>query len=90
MQLGMVGLGRMGGNMARRLRRGGIDVAAYNREFTRTEQLAQDTGLIAAESIDALIEKLDAPLINNSSTLFMYLDCVSKIPLSDEFNSKPI
>jgi 6-phosphogluconate dehydrogenase len=53
----------MGGNMARRLRRGGIDVAAYNREFTRTEQLAQDTGLIAAESIDALIEKLDAPRV---------------------------
>ncbi len=63
MQLGMVGLGRMGGNMARRLRRGGIDVAAYNREFTRTEQLAQETGLIAAESIDALIEKLDSPRV---------------------------
>jgi 6-phosphogluconate dehydrogenase len=53
----------MGGNMARRLRRGGIDVAAYNREFTRTEQLAQETGLIAAESIDALIEKLDSPRV---------------------------
>ena len=63
MQLGMAGLGRMGGNMARRLRRGGIDVAAYNRDFTHTQQLAQETGLIAAESIDALIEKLDSPRI---------------------------
>jgi 6-phosphogluconate dehydrogenase len=63
MQLGMAGLGRMGGNMARRLRRGGIDVAAYNRDFTHTSRLAQETGLIAAESIDALIEKLDSPRI---------------------------
>jgi 3-hydroxyisobutyrate dehydrogenase-like beta-hydroxyacid dehydrogenase len=32
MQLGMIGLGRMGANMARRLRRGGIDVVGYNRD----------------------------------------------------------
>lgn len=63
MQLGMVGLGRMGGNMARRLRRGGIDVAAYNREFASAERLAQETGLIAAESLQALIEKLDSPRV---------------------------
>ena len=63
MQLGMVGLGRMGGNMARRLRRGGIDVAAYNREFASAERLAQETGLIAAESLEALIEKLDSPRV---------------------------
>jgi 6-phosphogluconate dehydrogenase len=63
MQLGMVGLGRMGGNMARRLRRGGIDVAAYNREFAQTERLAQETGLVAAESIDTLIGKLDSPRV---------------------------
>lgn len=63
MQLGMAGLGRMGGNMARRLRRGGFDFAAYNRDFSHTQQLAQETGLIAAESIDALIQKLDSPRI---------------------------
>ena len=63
MQLGMVGLGRMGGNMARRLRRGGIDIAAYNREFASAERLAQETGLIAVESLRALIEKLDSPRV---------------------------
>jgi len=63
MQLGMAGLGRMGGNMARRLRRGGIDVTAYNRDLTHTSRLAQETGLIAAESIDALIENLDSPRV---------------------------
>jgi len=63
MQLGMVGLGRMGGNMARRLRRGGVNVAAYNREFSSAEQLAQETGLVAADSIEALIEKLNPPRV---------------------------
>jgi 6-phosphogluconate dehydrogenase len=63
MQLGMVGLGRMGGNMARRLRRGGVKVAAYNREFAHAEQLAQETGLIATESIEVLVDMLDRPRI---------------------------
>ena len=63
MKIGMVGLGRMGGNMARRLRRGGVDVAAYNREFASAEQLAQETGLIATESIEALIEQLEPPRV---------------------------
>ncbi len=31
MELGMIGLGRMGGNMARRLISGGHRIAAYNR-----------------------------------------------------------
>jgi 3-hydroxyisobutyrate dehydrogenase-like beta-hydroxyacid dehydrogenase len=31
MQMAMIGLGRMGANMARRLRRGGIEVVGYNR-----------------------------------------------------------
>jgi len=30
-QIGMVGLGRMGGNMARRLARSGVDVVAWDR-----------------------------------------------------------
>ena len=63
MQLGIVGLGRMGGNMARRLRRGGVELAAYNRELASAEQLSQETGRIAAESIKALIEKLNPPRV---------------------------
>ena len=37
MKLGLIGLGRMGANMARRLRKGGIEVSAWNRnaEVTR-------------------------------------------------------
>ena len=54
MQLGMIGLGKMGGNMARRLRRAGVDVIGYDHG-------AADSDIIRAESPQALVEKLDAP-----------------------------
>ena len=61
MQLGIIGLGKMGGNMARRLRRAGIDVVGFNRHAATTEELANECGLIAAESPEALVERLDTP-----------------------------
>lgn len=61
MQLGMIGLGKMGGNMARRLRRAGIDVVGYNRDTEATAALASECGLIAATSAEVLVERLDAP-----------------------------
>jgi 6-phosphogluconate dehydrogenase len=63
MQLGMIGLGRMGANMARRLRRGGIDVVAYNRDPVVARALAEETGLRAADSLPALVEVLPPPRI---------------------------
>ena len=48
MRLGMIGLGRMGGNMARRLRRSDIEVVGYNRDLIATRKLADECGLIAA------------------------------------------
>ena len=39
MELAIVGLGRMGGNMARRLHRAGIRVVAYNRSRDKTEEI---------------------------------------------------
>jgi 6-phosphogluconate dehydrogenase len=59
----MVGLGRMGGNMARRLRRGGRDVAAWNLEGEVTTALAAETGLVAAGTLEDLVAHLDAPRI---------------------------
>ena len=61
MQLGMIGLGKMGGNMAARLRRSGIEVVGYNRDAGRTEALASEHGLVAAASVDDLVSKLAAP-----------------------------
>ena len=61
MQLGMIGLGKMGGNMARRLRRADIEVVGFNRDSSATETLASECGLIPAESAAGLVGKLDAP-----------------------------
>ena len=51
----------MGGNMARRLHRGGIEFAAYNRDVSVTEQLAKETGSRACGSLEELVSALDTP-----------------------------
>lgn len=61
MKLGIIGLGRMGGNMARRLRRGGMDVVAYNRSAEVTRELARETGLMAVESLKDMVSALPQP-----------------------------
>ena len=61
MQLGMIGLGKMGGNMARRLRRAGIEVVGHDRSAAEMETLAADSGLVAADSLQTLVDTLDAP-----------------------------
>ncbi len=63
MQLGMIGLGKMGGNMARRLRRHGFEVVGFNRDSQATETLARECGLVPADSPEALVERLDAPRV---------------------------
>lgn len=63
MKIGMVGLGRMGGNMVRRLRRGGVEVVAWNRSFEVTEALAQETGAQPARSFEELVAALPAPRV---------------------------
>ena len=63
MKLAMVGLGRMGGNMARRLRRGGIEVAGWNRTWAVTEALARETGLEPAASLEELVGRLAPPRV---------------------------
>jgi 6-phosphogluconate dehydrogenase len=62
MQIGIVGLGRMGMNMARRLIRGGHDVIAYNRTREKILQIARE-GARPADSPSDLVEKLHTPRI---------------------------
>ncbi|UTV80164.1 decarboxylating 6-phosphogluconate dehydrogenase [Acidithiobacillus sp. YTS05] len=62
-KIGMVGLGRMGGNMARRLQRDGAEVVAYNRHIEKAQELAQETGIQAAGTLQELVEKLPAPRV---------------------------
>lgn len=63
MEFGIVGLGRMGGNMARRLARQGKSIAMMNRSFNVTEALAEETGHIACRDYAALVAALTAPRI---------------------------
>ncbi len=60
MQLGMIGLGRMGANMVRRLMRGGHDCAVWDVNADAIKQLAGE-GAAGAESLDDFVAKLDQP-----------------------------
>ncbi len=60
MQLGMIGLGRMGAGMARRLMQGGHDCVVHDRQPEALRQL-QEEGAVAALSVDELISKLAPP-----------------------------
>lgn len=63
MHIGIVGLGRMGANMARRLRRHGIAVSAYNRSPEVATDLARETGLMATPTLNLLVAGLKPPRI---------------------------
>ncbi|HEV8375999.1 MAG TPA: decarboxylating 6-phosphogluconate dehydrogenase [Candidatus Polarisedimenticolia bacterium] len=60
MQIGMIGLGRMGANMVRRILRGGHSCVAYNRTPGPAQALASD-GAVAASTLSELVEKLSPP-----------------------------
>jgi 3-hydroxyisobutyrate dehydrogenase-like beta-hydroxyacid dehydrogenase len=60
MQIGMIGLGRMGGNMARRLTKGGHQCVVFDRNRENVNALAKE-GPAPAYSLEELVEKLSAP-----------------------------
>jgi 6-phosphogluconate dehydrogenase len=62
MQIGMVGLGRMGGNMARRLMRGGHQVVAFATDPAAVKQL-QGEGATGTTTLDDLVAKLGTPRV---------------------------
>lgn len=60
MQIGMIGLGRMGANMVRRLLRAGHQCVVYDRNAEAVATLAGE-GATGSESLDDFIAKLDRP-----------------------------
>jgi len=60
MKIGMVGLGRMGGNMAERLLAAGHEVVAFDRHPEKAQALAAK-GAVAAASLEDLVQKLAPP-----------------------------
>jgi 6-phosphogluconate dehydrogenase len=64
LQIGLYGLGRMGGNMAKRLARGGVKVFAYNRSFEVAEKLAAgDDNVRACRSLEEVVASLPTPRV---------------------------
>lgn len=63
MKFGFIGLGRMGANMARRLRAKGIEIVGYNRDPEVALALASETGIVAAPDIKQLVAALPAPRV---------------------------
>jgi len=63
-EIGLIGLGRMGANMARRLSRAGLKLAVYNRTAEVAHTLAsEEANLRAVESYETLVASLPAPRI---------------------------
>ena len=64
MQIGLLGLGKMGANMARRLARGGADVRVWNRTPEVADSLAQEEANITAYAdTEVLVRNLAMPRI---------------------------
>ena len=60
MQLGMIGLGRMGGNMVRRLIKGGHDCVVYARSAQSVAEMVKENAT-GADSLADLVKKLEKP-----------------------------
>jgi len=60
MQLALIGLGRMGGNMARRLLEGGHDVVVFDRDPKAVDAVAR-AGAQGTSSLDDLVKRLAPP-----------------------------
>ena len=60
MQIGVIGLGRMGGNITRRLMENGHEAVVYDRDAKAVAALGRD-GAVGAEALDTLVRRLRAP-----------------------------
>ena len=61
MQVGMIGLGRMGANMVRRLLKGGHECVVFNRSPDKVQELTKEGGAVGAFSLADLVSKLEKP-----------------------------
>jgi len=62
MKIGIIGLGRMGGNIARRLMRGNHETVVYDRAPEAVKEIVADGG-IGAGSLEDMAAKLDSPRV---------------------------
>jgi 6-phosphogluconate dehydrogenase len=60
MELGMIGLGKMGGNMTKRLLKGGHQMVVYNRGLAAIKE-AEKNGALGTTSLEDLVNKMTPP-----------------------------
>ncbi len=84
MQLGMIGLGRMGANMVRRLMRDGHDCVVYDVSAEAVKNLEQE-GATGSSSLDDFVDKLERPRAAWLMVPVAFVDSTLKslIPLLD-------
>ncbi len=63
MKIALIGLGKMGANMARRLCRGGIEVVGFNRSREIIEELTREEGMTPANSLADAVKQLPSPRV---------------------------
>jgi 6-phosphogluconate dehydrogenase len=63
MEIGIVGLGRMGANMARRLARGGVQVKAFDVSPVARSTLQSEAGITPVADLAAMVAALGAPRV---------------------------
>jgi len=63
MKLAMIGLGKMGANMVRRLIRGGHEVVGFNRSKGIVNEMVETEGMIPAASVEEAVQMLTAPRV---------------------------
>ncbi len=63
MRMALIGLGKMGGNMARRLCRGGVEIVGFNRSSGIVNSLAEEEGMLPATSLKDAVDQLSAPRV---------------------------
>jgi len=62
-RIGMIGLGRMGGNMARRMARAGLEVVAWDRAAGARAGIAGEPRVTVVETLAAQVQSLPAPRV---------------------------
>ena len=63
MQLGMIGLGRMGANIVRRITRDGHTAVAFDNNADSVAALAKEDGVTGADSLQDFVQKLESPRV---------------------------
>ena len=62
MQIGLIGLGKMGYNLALNMRDKGVDVGVYNRSAAPREEIAKEN-VKTFDSVEALVDALESPKV---------------------------